>query len=158
MRLPNFDYSSQGPYFVTIALHRREPLFGHVTQEGVTELSNAGKMIAGTWQQLARRYSGTFLDSFIVMPDHVHGIITLGITDQGRPVTSLAAVLQWFKIMTGKRYGEGVASQQWPRYNRFLWQRGYYEHVIRNEADFLEKAAYIETNPYRWASSRGYFD
>jgi REP element-mobilizing transposase RayT len=158
IRLPKFDYSSQGPYFVTIVQYQREPLFGHVTRDYSLELSNAGMMVIDTWNHLAHRYPGTLLDACVVMPDHFHGIITLGVTSRGEPVTNLATVMQWFKIMTGKRYGEGVASQQWPRYNRFLWQRSYYEHVIRNEADFREKAAYIESNPYRWAEARGFFD
>jgi REP element-mobilizing transposase RayT len=143
---------------VTVVQFQREPLFGQVARDGTLELSSAGTMVFDTWRHLARRYPGTLLDAFVVMPDHFHGIITLGVTGRGAPVTSLGTVMQWFKIMTGKRYGEGVASKQWPRYNRFLWQRGYYEHVIRNETDFRGKVSYIESNPYRWAESRGYFD
>ncbi|HEU0163566.1 MAG TPA: hypothetical protein VFQ54_00905, partial [Thermomicrobiales bacterium] len=75
-RLPDFDYTAPGPYWVTIKLHRPQPLFGSVHDDGV-HLSDIGEMIDAEWQNLPSRYPSVALDAYVVMPDHIHGLLTL---------------------------------------------------------------------------------
>ena len=145
LRLRNFDYGDPGPYFVTVTLQNRQPIFG--TIRDATLLQTAiGCLVESTWLTMSDRFDGVELDDFIVMPDHIHGILILPTNGK----TKLGTVLQAFKSITTVEYGRGVESFNWPRYERRLWQRDYWEHVIRIERDLNEKRSYIQGNPARW--------
>ncbi|MGI8485955.1 MAG: transposase [Thermomicrobiales bacterium] len=152
LRLPDFDYHAPGPYYVTISLHHRQPRFGVVECERVI-LSPAGEMIADTWNHIGHRFEVT-LDAFIVMPDHLHGILTLPLCTESSPASSLGKVVGAFKGLTTKLYCDGVASQGWPRFQTYFWGDNYYEHIIRDDWDLDAKRIYIERNPWRWEAKR----
>ncbi len=148
-RLPDFDYTAPGPYWVTIKLHRPQPLFGSVHDDGV-HLSDIGEMIDAEWQNLPSRYPSVALDAYVVMPDHIHGLLTLFESPLSAPGLTLGRVIGTFKSVTTINYGRGVRERGWMPYERYFWLEDYYEHVVRGEADLISKRLYVERNPWRW--------
>ncbi len=146
-------------------------------------LSPPGSMVRDVWQELAV-YDGVHLDAFVVMPNHVHGIVVLEGTrdaDKGRVPTgngvgfqgqveqrtdaahdlkdlrqgpSLGDVIRRFKTMTVWQYGLGVKQESWPAYDKRLWQQRFYERVIRNDRELDAIREYIVNNPRQWALDR----
>ncbi len=154
-RLPQFDYRLPGPYWVTICLYNRLPRFGTVDCEGV-KLSDQGLMIDEAWTSLTKRFPTVTLDAYIVMPDHVHGILSLNDgTNLGLSESpSLVTVIGAFKNITTIQYIAGVKALDWPPHEKYFWLEDYNEHVIRNDADLEEKRLYVERNPSRWLEKR----
>ena len=166
LRLKDYDYSKTGFYFVTIVTQDRECLFGEIF-DGEIILNDAGKMIRDIWLQLPIHYNGVKLDLFQVMPSHLHGIIFLTVNnknvgigpcacpDRGQPrgvvpTLSLSDIIHRFKTFSTKKYIEGVKQYNWIRFNIKLWQRSFYDHVIKNETDLNNIREYIVNNPVRW--------
>jgi REP element-mobilizing transposase RayT len=142
LRLPGYDYSQAGAYFITACIHNRAMLFGAVI-DGDVRLSEMGTIVQQTWDELPTHYHGIDLDAFIVMPNHVHGIIILA--DQSERRHGIPEIVRGFKTFSARRVNER-AGQSGVR-----WQRGYYEHVVRNEKALDRIRAYIANNPARWA-------
>jgi len=173
IRLKGYDYSRAGAYFVTVCTQNRECLFGEVVGMEMV-LNGAGRMVQTVWEDMGVYYSGVKTDEFVVMPNHVHGIIVLvGATPRGRPdslnrtdagdgihsgqaqgpapTLSAPDVVHRFKTLTTKRYADGVKQSGWPTFSGRLWQRNYYEHIIRDEASLDRIREYIVNNPAQWA-------
>lgn len=151
VRLANYDYAQNGAYFVTVCLKPRLPLLGKVVGAGPrparTVLSPLGALVEQTWTDLPNHNPGLILGPFIVMPDHVHGILILERrAGPGPAPTALSELMRQFKAFSSRRVNQLRGTPGAP-----LWQRGYYEHVIRNPDDFDQTAAYIQGNPARWA-------
>jgi putative transposase len=140
-RLVDYDYSSGGAYFVTICTARRASFFGSVL-DGQMDLSPAGQLVDAVWQSLPRRFPGVFTDAFIVMPNHVHGIVILDPPDDASSRPSLAWVIRTFKTESTHEVRKVLLS--------FGWQSNYYEHVVRNEHALQAIREYIENNPAKW--------
>lgn len=147
-RVPGFDYRQPGPYFVTICTQNRQLLFGWAQYDGV-QRSAAGHMVADVWRTAPDVFPGVELDAFVVMPNHVHAILTLGTGTIERNPT-LGDVMKWFKTLTTVEYVKGVMTRGWPRFHDRLWQHRSYDHIIRNDADLDRVRAYIEVNPWKW--------
>lgn len=143
-RLKGFDYSTSGFYAITVCVQDRLPLFGHV-EHAVMHRSEAGIAIDRNWQELATRFPGVSSDVVMVMPDHLHGILAL----DGQTPT-LSHLLDWFKGQSTARYARGVRDAGWRRFSGQLWQRGYYDRIIRKDEDLEAIRAYIVSNPERW--------
>ena len=162
LRLQGYDYMQAGAYFVTTCTQSRECLFGEIMDEEM-RLNKAGQMVQSVWNELPQHYTGIVIDAFIVMPNHVHGIIVLGVgagpsacPTPGQPqeitsTLSLAAVVHRFKSLTTARYRHGVSQNNWRSFPGRLWQRNYYEHIIRNEEELRSLRQYILDNPEQWA-------
>ena len=148
-RFPSFDYTTAGAYFVTVVTQDRERLFGHVSEAtSKTQLNDVGTMIERWWNELLAKFPSVLLDEHVVMPDHFHAIVLLQCSPclAARPV-SLPTVMHWFKTKTTGEYFRRVRSDHWPRVRGRLWQRSYYDHIIRSEEELLEIRSYIECNP-----------
>ncbi|MBI4000088.1 MAG: transposase [Candidatus Omnitrophica bacterium] len=156
IRLKDYDYLSEGMYFVTICTQDRQHVFGEIA-DGVMGLNNAGQMIQESWKQLPERFDTVKLDEFIVMPNHVHGIIAIvgapfmapndhdGIANKGaiNRAPTLGEIIRTFKaVSTRQIHLSGL--------NEFKWQRNYYEHVIRNENELFKTRQYVQENPIKW--------
>ena len=100
-------------------------------------------IVQQTWDDLPSHYQGIDLDAFIAMPNHVHGIIILA--DQSERCHAIPEIVRGFKTFSARRINERAGK------NRARWQRGYYEHVIRNAKALDRIRAYIANNPARWA-------
>lgn len=159
-RLRDYDYAQAGAYFVTLCIEHRLPLLGNI-HEGTMHLSPPGEMVATVWTNLEQYYR-VGIDAFVVMPNHVHGIVVLcdldGEDRDGAavptPALSLSTVVQRFKTFTAHQYGTGVASAGWPRYPGRLWQHRFHEHVIRHERELAAIREYIVDNPPQWHRDR----
>ena len=117
-------------------------LFGEVIG-GDVRLNEMGMIVQQTWDDLPTHYHGIDLDAFIVMPNHVHGVIILA--DQSEPRHAIPEIVRGFKTFSARRVNERAGK------SGVRWQRGYYEHVIRNEKALGRIRAYIANNPARWA-------
>ena len=148
IRLRGYDYSSDGAYFVTLTLQGRSKLLG-VCQDGVVTLSGAGEMIADQWQALPERFLTVRLDTWVIMPDHMHGIILLR-NALGQPRHALGQIIGAFKSITTVRYIAAVAAEGWTPFEGHLWQRDYYEHIVRDDEELARIRRYIEGNPARY--------
>ena len=173
IRLQGYDYAQAGAYFFTVCVHDRQCLFGQV-MDGKMTLTPAGCMVQTVWDQIPSHYPGVQTDAFSVMPNHVHGIVILvgagpracpdpllaqpgdGQPGDGQPTMSLADVVHRFKTLTTKRYVDGVRQQGWPPFAGKLWQRNYYEHIIRDHVSLNRTRQYIVENPARWHEDRRY--
>ena len=129
IRLCDYDYAAEGFYFVTICVHEHRALFGSIT-DGAMHINDAGR-VGGADR--------------CVRPDE-HGGVQPG-EHIGSP---LHKVVQWFKTMTTNAYIRGVKQNGWPPFHTRLWQRNYYEHIIRDQHSHDEIAEYILENPLHW--------
>ncbi len=188
IRLKNYDYGRCGAYFVTICTQDRVCLFGEVDDAEEMNLTDAGDSIAQVCHDLPMFCSGLEVDSFVIMPNHVHIIFILTRNDvgaglracpvksnltntdtigtignaehsQGHPrrgaptddgQTTLPDAVYRFKSWTTKLYSDGVKQKGWPAFPGRLWQRNYYEHVIRDNDELMTIREYINNNPYTW--------
>ena len=137
-RLPAFDYARAGAYFVTVCLLPRLPLFGAVNGDAVA-LTPFGEIVATDLRNLPNRKPGAAVDLFVVMPDHAHAIFVLDGT------IALSTVVGGLKAGTAAAINRRRATP-----GARLWQRGFFDHVIRDEHDFDRVREYIATNPTRW--------
>lgn len=103
--------------------------------------------------KLEERFEGYSIDYYVVMPNHVHFVIFHSGDHAGSP---LPRVIDWFKTMTTNEYIKGVKQGLYPPFEKHIWQRNYYEHVIRNEQDLYEVRRYIEENPLKWREDELY--
>ncbi len=163
IRLKNYDYTQAGLYFITVCTQNRVTLFGTII-DGAMVMNAAGMMVADQWQALGNRFSSIKLHEYIVMPNHFHGIIELvgaipcgcpipcGCSDWvgTRPAPTVGDIIGAFKSLSTHEYINHVKHHNWPPFSGKLWQRNYYEHIIRNEAAYLKIADYIQTNPLQW--------
>ena len=178
IRLPEYDYSETGAYFITICTQEREFLFGEIIN-GEMQLNDAGKMIEMVWNDIPKYYKTIEIDAFQIMPNHFHGNVMItnnnnnvGATPRGCPKTdacgqahdacgqaqgpaptkmTLPDVVHRFKTLTTKKYVDNVNQNNWPPFDRRLWQRNYFEHIIRDEQSLNRIREYIVTNPLRWS-------
>ena len=146
---------------MTVCTQNRECMFGDVV-EGQIALADPGRMVESLWRDLPEHYPGVALDEFVVMPNHLHGIIILvgagprACPDKPRqpqgvaPTLSLPDVVHRFKSLTTARYRREVRECGWQPFADRLWQRNYYEHVIRDEDELDSVRQYIAENPLRW--------
>jgi REP-associated tyrosine transposase len=150
LRLPHYDYASAGAYFVTICTHERACLFGHV-RDDTMQLNVFGEIVENCWHLLPDLYPRLAADAFIVMPNHVHGIVVLATGSHGvvERRQALPEIVRAFKSLSARRINAIRNATGRP-----LWQRGYYEHIIRNEISLAEIRDYIAGNPAQWAADR----
>ncbi|HWV24100.1 MAG TPA: transposase [Thermomicrobiales bacterium] len=149
LRLPSWDYRQPSLYIVTACVHQRAHRFGTVTDEAMHP-NDAGYMVATLWEEIPVKFPSISLDAYIVMPNHFHGILGVDLDHGQNPEVTLGAVMQWFKSVTTNHYIRGVKTSGWPRFDSRLWQRNYYETIIRNKAMLETKRTYIEANPANW--------
>ncbi len=161
IRLKDYDYSQNGAYFVTICTEDQEYLFGDILKEKMV-LNEAGEMIKKWWVETRNKFKNIELDEFVIMPNHFQGIVNIVGADLrvcpenlGEHVGSpLHRIVQWFKTMTTNEYIRNVHNNMWKPFLKRLWQRNYYEHVIRNEDELNKIRYYIQTNPLKWHLDR----
>ena len=157
IRLPTYDYAQPGAYFVTLVTHARECLFGQVIDSEM-RLNGLGDVVAREWRRTGGIRREVELDVFVVMPNHVHVIVFVGAhgrapehdaPDYGapphRPPRSLGSLVAGFKSAVTKRINGMRGTPGLP-----LWQRNYYEHVIRDEEELNRVREYVAGNPTNW--------
>jgi len=159
VRLRKYDYARPGAYFLTICTLERRCTIATIDTQ-TTVLTDAGKIVVDLWNDLPRRFAGAVLDVFVVMPNHIHGIIALdGVRSNGAlgivlgtGVTTPQSTLERPAIGDVVRIFKAASSRRIRQTgdDSFAWQRNYYEHAIRDETDLTAIREYIVTNPARW--------
>lgn len=155
-RLNTYDYSLPGYYFITICTHNRIPVFGKIKDDKVV-LNEIGEIVQSYWQKIPTIYKNVETDEFIIMPDHIHGIIIINVGDANyasqnnknrnakfafptdRSKMLLSKIIQQFKRINTieiKKLG----------YKNFRWQKSYYDRIIRNEKELYNIRNYIKYN------------
>lgn len=158
IRLKGYDYSQAGAYFVTLCTHNRECLFGKIV-DGEMRLNELGHIVCEEWLRSAEIRPEIMLDAFVVMPNHLHGIVIF--TPVGahgraplpspspqpphRKPRSLGSFIAGFKSVVTKRINQTRQTPGIP-----VWQRNYYEHIIRNQESLARIRRYIADNPAKW--------
>ena len=155
IRLPEYDYSCEGFYFVTICVNNHKPLFGKIN-DGTMHLNDAGHMVDKWYKKCAERFPDIQCMESVVMPNHFHCIWrNTGISGE-HTCSPLQQVVQWFKTMTTNEYIRGVKECGWQTFDLRLWQRNYYEHIIRNQQSYENVRCYIIENPVHWLEDELY--
>lgn len=176
IRLKDYDYAEEGAYFVTICTWNREFLFGEI-QHGEVVLSKIGKIVQDYWLEIPKHFENVRLDEFVVMPNHIHGIIVLekrveyiqplqNQNDENKivgvqyiePTAGKSTAQGKYQHVTPKSIGSVIRSYKaivtrWCRENSLeglIWQRNYWEHVIRSEETLNKIRGYIIANPAQW--------
>jgi REP element-mobilizing transposase RayT len=160
-RLRTFDYASSGAYFITSCAHQRECTFGQVL-EGRMECNDVGNIILETWNAIPGHFSSVTLDEFVVMPNHIHGIVQIGYgpavgAQHAAPLHgavprsnvapgSLGAIVRSFKSAVTKRINDSRGTPGLP-----VWQRNYHDRVIRDDRELNAVRDYIASNPANWS-------
>jgi REP element-mobilizing transposase RayT len=169
IRLPGYDYASLGDYYITICTNNRKPIFGTIV-DGQMHLNRLGEIARDQWfaTQKIRGHVFLYKDEFVVMPNHIHGIIHI---DDGGPKLSnghvgaqrrcaptpdhvinvvphsLGAIVRGYKSAVSHEIHELLRSRE-----NTIWQRNYYESIITSDEDYARIAVYIEFNPKNWST------
>ncbi len=159
IRLKGYDYSQPGIYFITICTYHRMHLFGKI-HNGEMSLDARGRIAWNEWMITPDLRPNIGLDAFVVMPNHIHGIIIVGADcirpHENHPIThtpdesmqsdpTIGAIVRGYKSTVTKQI-----NNFWNTIGHPVWQRNYYEHIIRNEYEYQNIANYIRNNPACW--------
>jgi putative transposase len=153
-RLKGYDYFGSGYYFLTICTKGRREYFGSV-DERMMNLSKYGEVVDQSWYELPQHYVNCSLDIFVVMPNHVHGIIVINnenIVGNGFkpfPTHGLPEIIRGFKTFSSRKINERIVGN-----DRFQWQKSFYDHIIRSEKSLNNIREYIQNNPLQWDLDR----
>jgi putative transposase len=169
IRLPGYDYASAGWYFVTICCKDRAHLFGEI-REGEMVLNEVGRVVEGCWFETEAIRPNCRIHEYIIMPNHLHGIIEIigspnpdftqsDMPKFASPSGTIGSIVRGFKIKSIMKIRELVCRGELQfaptglkiiELDCKIWQRNYYEHIIRNEESYQKIAAYIRNNPAQW--------
>ena len=156
-RLTGYDYSGSGTYFLTLCSKRKQHLFSHIVGRGILDapelqLTECGKCIDETLTYLAEHNESIDVEKYVIMPNHVHLLVSVGGGNggaSGMPRPTMNALIPKF-VSSLKRFTNKQCGAE-------LWQNGYYDHIIRDENDYLSRWRYIDENPLKWTQDE-YFD
>lgn len=158
-RNPNWNYANAGAYFITICTQHREHFFGDIINQEM-QLSQAGTIAYQCWTEIPRHFSFVELGNFVVMPNHVHGVLVLGnslkeetdskggVTGKNNPMTkdSVSKIIRWYKGICTFRIKKDQPD--------FGWQSRFHDHIIRDEKSFDNIQNYIASNPLNWEKDK----
>lgn len=149
-RLKNYDYNQSGAYFITICTHNKANIFGEIINDTL-HLTEFGLIVEKHIQKMNTLYDEIVIDKYVIMPNHIHLIITNYkqndiVPTNDRTKSTLSKMIQVFKSSVTKELGtHTMRSLQVP-----VWQKSFYDHIIRNEKEYQEIWEYIDTNPLKW--------
>ena len=150
LRIPDYDYAQNGAYFVTICTVGRMPVLSHVlnvTADSQIVLTEIGHEINKSIQYIDENYVNVDVTKYVIMPNHIHMLVLLEslYLCGDHPNIPLQTVIGQFKSFTTKRFNEISGAQ-----HDKLWQRSFYDRIIRDEQEYLDVWKYIDTNPFKW--------
>lgn len=146
-RLKNFDYSASGAYFITICTKNRKCILSEIVGADIIrpceiQLTQYGEIVKSGIINISKIYPNCIVNHYVIMPNHIHLIITID-NEYGR-IISAPTVIGQFKRYVSKKCGFSI------------WQKSFYDHIIRDNEDYLTKAQYIENNPSKWQEDQYY--
>ena len=160
IRLQGYDYSGEGAYFVTICSYKRECIFSTVGaglasalhSKPIIQLKDPGKIILKIWNKIPERFENVLIDDLVIMPNHIHGILFIEKSDKrvdARPTPTLGDIICSFKSECVTEYFKYIKDNNLLSSCK-IWQRNYYEHIIRNDRELNTYRRYILNNPGKW--------
>ena len=164
IRLSTYDYSQAGMYFVTTCTQNHECLFGNIV-DGKMHLNEIGRLVESMWNEITQHFQQVELDELVIMPNHIHGIIGIGTFQEECAGRKTAPVFSTFpssmtvansapplgKIMRSFKSRSAIAANKLlGRTSKPLWQRNYWERVIRHDKELQDIREYISNNPLQW--------
>jgi REP element-mobilizing transposase RayT len=159
IRLKDYDYSSNGAYYATICTQGGTNMFGVIVgADSISahmQLNQAGRMIEETWHKTVIEFSQIVDEKHVTMPNHFHCLLTLERADMESAPT-VGTIIQSFKRYATVQYINSVKAGVFPPFDKRIWQRNYYERVIRDENECLQKWKDIDENPVRWREDEFY--
>jgi len=148
-RLRHFDYSNPGFYFITICTHKMKCCFGTIENSALI-LNRLGKLVEQLWMETTKIRSNIELHEFVVMPNHFHAIVQLTENEScSNHQQNLGNIIKGFKSSVTSSYRKQMENDK-----RKIWQRGYNEHIVRNEQSLLKIREYVVNNPLKWELDR----
>ena len=173
-RLPNYDYSKEGLYFITLCIENEINLFGDI-YNGELKLNVFGKIAEEEWLNTIQKRDNIQLHQFIIMPNHFHAIVEImtskNLIDSDTfiqfksPSNSIGAIVRGYKGATTRRIKEVISNNESKDncsfnpgiyFENSIWQRNFHDHIIRNQKSYIKIAEYIENNPYTWKDDKYY--
>ena len=152
-RMPDYDYSTAGAYFITICTHNRKCLLSHIVGRGLapaeTVCSQYGEIAEEQLLQLENRFPTLKIDTYVIMPNHIHAILRLEETAGASPRPTVTDIVCAYKSLTTRACKQVSCMEK-------LFQTSFYEHVIRGQADYNEIAEYVQNNPKQWELDKLY--
>lgn len=172
MRLKNYDYSQNGMYFITICTKWRRKILAKISantvgKDALVVPTRIGNLVKKCWENIQVNNNNIYIHDYIIMPNHIHGIIEIRNKEKNSIINgrkygfeneerrgrrSLQGIMKDFKSVSTRRYNNLVSIDC----KNTLWQKSYYEHVIRNEKDYLRILEYIQNNPLNWVYDQYY--
>lgn len=151
-RLQGYDYSNSGTYFVTICTYHRQSLFGFIENE-IMNLSEMGTLASNRWMALPNHHPHIEIDAFIIMPNHVHGLLIIqdAPADAAGRIPTLGHVIGAYKSSVTRHIH---ALKDYVEIE--VWQERYHDHIVRDERGYDTIRAYIENNPLVWTQDKFY--
>ncbi|MFH1837883.1 MAG: transposase [Candidatus Kuenenbacteria bacterium] len=149
--MQNYNYSQNGWYFVTICTQNYYNFFGEILNNKII-LNKYGQIVNNSWFDLPNHYKNCILDEFIVMPNHIHGIVIIKNNNSiENNITGLSEIIRGFKTFSSREINKQKQNIM------FHWQKSFYDHIIRNEKSLNKIREYIINNPLKWESDRNNF-
>jgi REP element-mobilizing transposase RayT len=156
IRLKEYDYSTTGYYYVTICARNRENIFGKYENTvgaplacARIELSMIGQIIQNQWVDTPNQYHNVDIDTFIIMPNHIHGILIINKREGASPSPTILQIIRSFKSKSALEYIKYINDNNLNVSGK-IWQRSFYDHIIRNEKSLQKIREYIANNPLKW--------
>lgn len=148
-RIQKYDYSQNGAYFIAVCTQDRKEILSDIVGDGFPVPKPIGSVAEETIRQIPNKYPAA-VDQYVIMPDHIHLLLRIDRnTGTGDPSSTLGNIIGWYKYQVTKQ-ANLLAGTQGER----IFQRSYYDHVIRNQQDYDEIWQYIENNPGKWVNQR----
>ena len=145
-RLRGFDYSAENYYYVTICTKDKKCIFGEPEK-----LNELGRIAENELQSIGKHYDGVRVDKYVIMPNHIHAVIIIGCdgAERSRPFPTLSTVVGLYKSGTARKIHEKHPKLE-------VWQKSFFDTVIRNNTAYLEIGKYIDENPLKWQLDENY--
>ena len=138
IRLKDYDYSKENMYFITICVKNRAELLGKITEDNKIELTKEGKILKQNINKISEIYDNIIIDEYIIMPNHIH-ILVLILDKKG---VTLSKIVKHYKANISRELTHSI------------WQKSFYEHIIRNEKEYLKIKEYIKNNIINWKKDK----
>ena len=153
-RLKGFDYGTAAAYFLTVCTHNRKNILSNVVGEGfpLPQLTDYGKIAENWIKKIPEKYREVSLDSYVIMPNHIHLLLSIEKNDgSGDHSPTVADIVGWFKYHSTKDINRSRCTEE-----KKVFQRSFYDHIVRNCADYDDIQKYICENPLRWRLDKLY--
>lgn len=138
MRLKYYDYTEQGMYFITICIKNRLELLGKINEENKIQLTEEGKIVKKYLIKINNIFSKVIIDEYVIMPNHIHFIIVI----KKQTDIDISRIIKQYKMYVSKKIGYSI------------WQKSYYDHIIRNDKEFYAIKQYIQNNIANWKKNK----